>query len=78
MLESLFNKVVDLLHEILINFAKFLRTPILQKAPGDCFRYFKNLTFKLLILNKFVHSINIVGTLYLISKNIGLGFYDPW
>ena len=67
MSESLFNKVVDLLdwnfklktasRTFLIffnEFCKFYRTP-----PDGCFWYLENLTFKHLILNKFVHLINI-------------------
>ena len=37
---------------------------------GDCFCYLENLIFKLLILNKFLYSLNIVGTLYLMSRNV--------
>ena len=51
-----------------MNFAKFLKTP---------FSYLGNLTFRLLILNKFVPSINIVGMLYLMSRNVDFAFYDP-
>ena len=36
----------------------------------------ENLTFKLQILNKFVHSIIIVDTLYLMSRNVDFVFYD--
>ena len=53
-----------------MNFAKILRTPFYRTLPFDCYWHLENLTFKLLILNKFAHSINIVGTLYLMSRNI--------
>ena len=39
--------------------------------------YLGNLTLKRLILNKFVHSINIVGRLYLMSRNMDFIFVDP-
>ena len=69
--ESLFNKVVDLLvwnfkdciTDIFENFQwilqKMLRTPFYRTLLDSCFWYLENLTFKHLILNKFVHSINI-------------------
>ena len=38
--------------------AKILRIPY---QPSDGFLYLENVIFKLLILNKFVHSINILG-----------------
>ena len=37
-----------------------LRTPFQRTHPDDCVWYLENSTFKLLILNKFVNSINIV------------------
>ena len=83
---SLFNKFVDLLLWnfkskttsliFLIFFNKFCRSfknTFLQDTPDECFWYLENLTFKLLILNQFVHSINIVGTLYLTSRNVDSG-----
>ena len=66
----LFNKVADLLawnFKLKIKakiYAKTLRILFYRTPPGDCFWYLENLTFKLLILNKFAHSINIVGKLY--------------
>ena len=67
--ESLLNKDVEFLAWILnqrlhhgyflylsMNFAKLLRTPFYRTPPDDCFWYLENLTFKLLILGKFVHS----------------------
>ena len=50
-----------------MGFVKFLGTLFLQKTFGP-------LTLKLLILNKHFHSINIVGTLYLMSRNVGFVF----
>ena len=47
-----------------------LKTPFYSTPRGDCFWYWEHLTFKSLLLDKFVHSINIVGTLYLISRNV--------
>ena len=47
-----------------------LKTPFYSTPPGDCFWYLENLTHKPLMLDKFVHSINIDGTLYLISRNV--------
>ena len=46
-----------------------LRMPFYSTPPGDCFWYLENFTPKPLMLDKFAHSINIVGTLYLISRN---------
>ena len=40
-------------------------------------RYLKTWTFKLVIPNKFVHSINTAGTLNLTNKNLDFIFYDP-
>ena len=36
---------------------KMLRTPFYRTPPDDWFWYLENLTFKHLILNKFVYSI---------------------
>ena len=38
------------------------------------FWYSENLTFKLLILNRFVHSINIAVTLYMMRRNVDFAF----
>ena len=57
-----------------MNFAKFLKTFFCKTPPGDCFWHLENLTFKLLILNKFLHSISIVDTLYLMSWNVDFVF----
>ena len=45
--------------------------------PGHCFWYLEKFTFKLLILSKFFHLINIVSMPHLISRSIDLVFYDP-
>ena len=86
--ESLSNKVVDLQPKILINwrlhhknfsmnFAWFFSKEHLfyRIPPGDSFWYIENLTFKLFILNKFIYSINVVDTLYLISRNLDFVFW---
>ena len=44
---------------------KILRTLFCRTPPGECFWYLENLTFKLLILTKFAHLINIFGKLYI-------------
>ena len=46
------------------NFTKILRTSLYRTLLDNCFWYLENLTFKLLILNKFARSINIVSKLY--------------
>ena len=46
-----------------------LRTPFLEYTPGQLFLIFRKLHIQTLIRNKFFHSINIVGTLYFMSKN---------
>ena len=76
--KSLFSKVADLYTEILLNqrliilneFCKIfiLRTSFLQEISGRL----ENLSLTLLTLNKYVHSINIVG---MISRNVDLVFY---
>ena len=50
-----------------MNFEKCLRTPLLQDTSQ----------FKLSILNRFVHLINIVSTLYLMSRDVDFVFSDP-
>ena len=57
-----------------MGFVKFLGTLFLQKTFGPLLQMSRNLTLKLLILNKHFHSINIVGTLYLMSRNVGFVF----
>ena len=52
-----------------MNFA-ILQTPFYRTAPDDGFWYLENLTFKLLILSKFIHSVYIVSTLYLMTRNV--------
>ena len=37
---------------------------------------YKNFTFKFELLKKVVHLINIVSTLYLISRNLDFVFHD--
>ena len=76
--KSLFSKVADLYTEILLNqrliilnkFCKIfvLRTSFLQEISGRL----ENLSLTLLTLNKYVHSINIVG---MISRNEDFVFY---
>ena len=82
--ESIFNKAEDILawnfklktatrifFIPLMNFGKVSRTSFYRTPPDDCsWYYLVNLTFKLLILSKFIHSINIVGMLNLMSKNL--------
>ena len=53
-----------------MNFAKMLRTPFYKTDPDDYFWYLENLIPKLSILSKFIHSIYIVGTLYLMTRNV--------
>ena len=78
--DSLSNKVVDLQAEILLkqvlwhgyfsmNFAKIQGHLSYRTPPCDHFWYLENLASKVLILNRFVHSINNVGTLHLMSRN---------
>ena len=55
-----------------MNCAKYLRIPFLQETSGQLL-----LIFKPIILNKFVHSVNIVGTLHLMKGNVDFVFYDP-
>ena len=66
-----------------MNFAKLLGTPFYRTPPDGCFWYLENLTFKQLILSQFAHSINLVNTLYLMSRNVNfrtsslqLSYYD--
>ena len=59
------------------NFANFKRTLILRDTSGDWFWYLEKLSFRILILSKFVHLINIVSMLHPISRKIDLVFYDP-
>ena len=47
-----------------------LRAPFYRTAPDDCLWYLENLTSKFLILSKFIHSIYIVGTLYLMTRYV--------
>ena len=58
-----------------MSFAKFLRTHFLQDTFVRLLLI--SISIKLLILTKFFHSINIVGTLHLISRNLDFVFYDP-
>ena len=76
--KPLFSKVADLYTEILLNqrliilneFCKIfiLRTSFLQEISGRL----ENLSLTLLTLNKYVHSINIVG---MITRNVDFVFY---
>ena len=50
------------------NFAETLKTPFLQDTPGRLLP---------ISCNKFVHKINIVSTLYLMSRNVSFVSYDP-
>ena len=60
-----------------MSFAKFLITPFLQDNFGQLLLISRGRDIQLVILNKFFHSINIVGTLYLMSRNVNFVFYDP-
>ena len=57
-----------------MNFVKLWRTPFLQDTFWRLL-IFRKLDFN---LHKFVHSINIVVTLYLTSRNVDFFFSDPW
>ena len=64
----------DIFQWIFQNFEELL---FYSTRPGDCFWYLESLTFKLLILNKFVHSIKIFSKQYLINRNVDFVFYYP-
>ena len=53
-----------------MNFFRNVRNTFLRTAPDDGFWYLENLTFKHLILSKFIQSIYIVSTLYLMTGNV--------
>ena len=53
-----------------MNFTKFLRKPFLQDTSGWLLLIFRKLDIQTLKSKKLVHSVNIVGTLYLMSRNV--------
>ena len=89
MSKSDFNKVACIFIEIILRHGSssvnllyifrtsFPRTPLEGCIWCDCFWYLENLIFKLLIPNKFAPSINIVGKLYFMSKNVDFVPYNP-
>ena len=50
----------------------YFKNTFLQNTSVRLNWYLENFTLKILILNKFVHSINIVDTLYFMSTNLDL------
>ena len=60
--------ITDIFELILQNL--YFKNTFLRAHLRASFWYFENFTFKLLTLNKFVDLINIVGTLYFMSRNV--------
>ena len=54
-----------------------LRTSVLQDSFARMFLIFRKLEIQMLILNKIVSSINIVGTLYLRRRNVDFVSHEP-
>ena len=62
--------IMDIFQWFLQSF--YFKNTFLQNTSVRLNWYLENFTLKILILNKFVHSINIVDTLYFMSTNLDL------